>query len=316
MRSAVWLGEDRFEVQERPTPAPGSGEVRVGVEVCGVCLTDVHSAEGLFGDLKPPAVLGHEFAGVVEAVGPNVSELAPGDPVVCVGSGGFAEQIVLPVNRVFRVPPGVPIERAALVEPMTACVAAVQGGSIPLGATVLVTGAGPMGLIVLQLARRGGAARVLVSEPDPERRALARRLGAETALDPRQQPVPDMVRSLTDGQGAHVAFETAGHAVPLGECLEAVRHNGTVVVVGVNAANVHLDLDLYRYHPRNLTLRWSWGPAGFGDYARAVPAALPWLSQLQLAELVSHRFRLAEIRDAFAIARERKGLKALVQIRQ
>jgi threonine dehydrogenase-like Zn-dependent dehydrogenase len=310
------MGQDRFELQQRPTPEPGPGEVRVGVEVCGVCLTDVHSAEGLFGDLKPPAVLGHEVAGVVEAVGPNVAELFPGDPVVCIGSGGFAEQIVLPQNRVFRTPPGVPIERAALLEPMTACMAAVQGASIPLGATVLVTGAGPMGLIVLQLARRSGAARVLVSEPEPERRALARRMGAETTLDPRQQPVPQTVQSLTDGLGAHVAFETAGHTVPLGECLEAARHNGTVVVVGVNAANVHLDLDLYRYHPRNLTLRWSWGPAGFGDYARALPVALPWLSQLQLDELISHRFRLAEIQEAFTIARERKGLKALVQVRQ
>lgn len=310
------MGQDRFELEQRETLEPGPGEVRIGVQICGVCLTDVHSAEGLFGDLKPPAVLGHEFAGVVEAVGPNVSELAPGDQVVCIGTGGFAEQIVLPVNRVFRMPPDVPIERAALVEPMTACMAAVQGAAIPLGATALVTGAGPMGLIVLQLARRGGAARVLVSEPDPERRELARRMGAETTLDPRAHSVPDAVRSLTDGLGAHVAFETAGHAIPLGECLEAVRPNGTVVVVGVNAASVHLDLDLYRYHPRNLTLRWSWGPAGFGDYARAVPVALPWLSQLQLDELISHRFRLAEIREAFAIARERKGLKALVRVRE
>jgi L-iditol 2-dehydrogenase len=316
VRSGVWLGEDRFEIQEYPEPQPGPGQARVAVEVCGVCLTDVHSVDGAFGELVPPQVLGHEYAGRVEAIGPDVTDLQVGTHVVCVGSGGFTEQIVLPTSRIFRLPDGVPVELAALVEPLTACVAAVQGARIPFGGSVLITGAGPMGLILLQLVRRGGGARVFVSEPDASRRQLAVRLGAETAIDPVQASVPEAIKELTDGVGAAIAFETAGLAAPLVQCLEAVRDHGEVVIVGVNSATARLDLDLYRYHPRNLTLRWSWGPGDYLDFAHAIPAVLPWLGQLALQELISHHFDLAQLGEAFEVARARQGLKVLVHTRQ
>jgi 2-desacetyl-2-hydroxyethyl bacteriochlorophyllide A dehydrogenase len=316
VRSGVWLGGNRFEIEEGPEPQPGPGQARVGVEVCGVCLTDVHSVDGAFGGLVPPLVLGHEYAGRVEAVGPDVTDLQVGTHVVCVGTGGFAEQIVLPTSRIFPLPEGVPVELAALVEPLTACVAAVQGARIPFGSSALITGAGPMGLILLQLVLRRGAARVLVSEPSAERRQLAQRLGAETTIDPAQVSVPEAVKELTAGAGAAVAFETAGLAGPLVQCLESVRDHGEVVIVGVNAASARLDLDLYRYHPRNLTLRWSWGPGDYVDFAHAIPAVLPWLGQLSLRELISHRFDLAQLGEAFDVARARHGLKVLVHTRQ
>jgi 2-desacetyl-2-hydroxyethyl bacteriochlorophyllide A dehydrogenase len=306
------LGGDQFQVEERPQPEPGPGQARVAVAICGVCLTDVHSVDGAFGGLVPPQVLGHEYAGRVEAVGAGVTDLQIGTHVVCVGSGGFADQVVLPTSRLFRLPDGIPMELACLAEPLTACVAAVQGAHLPFGASVLITGAGPMGLILLQLVRRGGAARVFVSEPDPDRRRLASRLGAEATIDPTQHNVPEVVKQLTDGAGAAVAFETAGLAAPLVQCMDAVREHGEVVIVGVNAVNARLDLDLYSYHPRNLSLKWSWGPGDFGDFAHAIPAALPWLSQLSLGDLVSHHFGLGELSEAFGVARARRGLKVLV----
>jgi 2-desacetyl-2-hydroxyethyl bacteriochlorophyllide A dehydrogenase len=316
VRCGVWLGGNQFTIEHRPEPQPGSGQVRVAVHVCGVCLTDVHAVDGLFGGLTPPQVLGHECAGRVEALGADVTDFDVGANVVCVGSGGFAEQIVVSTNRLFRFSDAIPMERAALLEPLTACVAAVQGARLPLGASVLITGAGPMGLILLQLVRRGGGARVFVSEPDPARRELAVRLGAETAIDPTQRSVAEQVKELTNGAGAAVAFETAGLAAPLVQCLDAVRDHGEVVIVGVNAVSARLDLDLYTYHPRNLTLKWSWGPGDFGDFAHAIPAALPWLEQLALGELISHHFELGQLREAFGVARARQGLKVLVHTRR
>jgi L-iditol 2-dehydrogenase len=232
--------------------------------------------------------------------------------VVGIGSGGFAEQVVLPARSVFAVPEDVPLEHVALLEPIVACAGAIRSAGLSIGSSVLITGSGPMGLLLVQLARRGGAARVFVSEPSPERQRLALLLGAERVIDPTTTSVEATVREMTGGKGVDAAFETVGHAGPLHECLEAVGDGGTVVIVGVNAQSTPLELDLFRYHPRNLTIRWSWGPADFGDFARAVPICSVWLPQLKLDELISHRFALDQIAEAFEVARSRRGLKVLV----
>ena len=138
----------------------------------------------------------------------------------------------------------------------------MQNADLPMGASVLITGAGPMGLLTLQLARRGGAARILVSEPDPARRALALRLGAEQAIDPREASLPQVVATFTHGRGVDAAFECAGLAGPLAECLRAVGQRGTVVMVGVNSKAARLELPLYDFHYRDLRLIGSYGGAG------------------------------------------------------
>jgi threonine dehydrogenase-like Zn-dependent dehydrogenase len=313
MRCAVWLGGREFRIERRASPQPGPGQVRLAVHACGVCLTEVHGIDCNFPlRAAPPLVLGHEFVGIVDAVGAGVVGVEVGSHVVGIGSGGFAEQVVLPAGSVFTLPEDVPLEHAALLEPIVACAGAIQSARLAFGSSVLITGAGPMGLMLVQLARRGGAARVLLSEPSPERGRLAQRLGAEHIIDPSSTNVVETARQLTGGKGVDAAFETVGHADPLRDCLEAVGDGGTVVIVGVNSQAKPLELDLYRYHPHNLTLRWSWGPADYGDFARAVPRCTPWLQQLQLDGLISHRFTLDQITDAFEVARTRRGLKVLV----
>jgi L-iditol 2-dehydrogenase len=304
----VWTGGRDFRIEERPAPEPGPGLVRVRVHACGVCLTDVHAIDGLLRETLPPAVLGHEFAGVVDAAGPGVSEIAAGTAVACAGRGGFAEQVLLPVAQVFPVPDGVSLEEAALVEPLLCCNTAVQNAALPMGATVLVTGAGPMGLLTLQLARRGGASWAVVSEPDPARRALATRLGADAVLDPRAADVPAAVRDLTAGRGVDAAFECAGRPEPLADCLRAVVREGAVVMVGVNPRSVRLDLDLYDFHFRALRLIGSYGGAGRSGFA----GASRWLGRLALAPLISHRYDLEDIAGAFEVARAGSGMKVLV----
>ena len=311
MRCAVWLGERRFQIEDRASVEPGPGEVRLAIRACGVCLTEVHGIDGNFPIATPPHVLGHEFCGVVDAVGEGVA-LQPGIAAVGIGTGGFAEEIVLPANRVFALPDGVSLEYAALLEPLVACAAAVHDARVPFGSSVLITGAGPMGLLLVQLVKRGGAVRVFVSEPSPDRARLAMRLGADAIVDPRASNVVETIREQTEGRGVDASFETVGHAGPLRDCLDATRDRGQVVIVGVNSRSTPLELDLYVYHPRNLTLRWSWGPAGFGDFQQAVPKVMVWLRELQLEPLISHRYKLADIGAAFEMARDRQGLKVLV----
>jgi L-iditol 2-dehydrogenase len=308
MRCGVWIGEDRFEVQERPKPVPGPGQVRVRVEACGVCLTEVHSIQGAFGPTQPPRVMGHEVGGVVDQLGPEVNSVAVGTRVACAGRGGFADYVVVPAESVFPIPTGVPVEEAALVEPILCCATAVQNANLPMGADVLVTGAGPMGLILLQLARRGGAARIIVSEPRSARRDLARQLGADEVIDSTNADVGARVRDLTGSRGVDAAFETAGVPQPLADCVTAATQGGAIVLVGVNGRAARFEVELYDFHFRDLRLIGSYGGAGRGGFR----AAAGWLGQIQLQPFISHRFGLGDLAEAFAVAREGQGCKVLV----
>jgi threonine dehydrogenase-like Zn-dependent dehydrogenase len=310
MRAAVWTGGRSFELQEQPIPDPGPGQVRVRVHACGVCLTDVHTIDGLLPQTPPPRILGHEWGGTVDAIGTGVTGLEVGLPVACRLANGFAEAAIVDADRVYPLPPGAPLDEVTFVEPLTCCMSAVQNARLVVGSTALITGAGPMGLMLLQLARRGGAARVLVSEPNPLRRELARRLGADAVVDPNADVLAEEVAELTHGKGVDAAFETAGHPVPLNDCLASVGDGGTIVMVGINSVASTFQLPLYAFHRKNLTLRGSYAINGGGGFDQAVN----WLGQLDLAPIVSHRFGLAEIAEAFDVARTGRGSKVVVRI--
>jgi threonine dehydrogenase-like Zn-dependent dehydrogenase len=309
MRQVVWMGGDTMEMQERPAPEPGPGEVRVRVHACGVCMTEVHFAEGLVpASTPPPCVFGHEWAGTVDAVGAGVTGLAVGTPVSGASRGAFAEQLVLAAERAFPLPAGVPLDAGIFVEPLACCLTAVDVARPAAGTTALVTGAGPMGQMVAQLARLAGA-RALVSEPDPPRRALAVRLGAAAAVDPTRESWADAVAALSGGAGVDAAWETAGRPGPLADCLAAVRERGTVVMVGVNSSDAEMALPLYRFHRRQIRLQGVYGAGGV-DVFRAAAAMLP---RLELVPLISHRFGLGQVDEAFAAARVGAGSKVLVE---
>ncbi|MAG36333.1 MAG: hypothetical protein CL878_08825 [Dehalococcoidia bacterium] len=308
MRSAAWIGGREFEIREGPEPEPGPGEVRVRVRACGVCQTEVHIMDGLLTQINLPSMMGHEFGGEVEAIGADVTSLEVGMPVACqFGAGGYADQAVGPAERLFPLPDGVPVQHGALVEPMACIVAAVEQAELPMGATALLTGAGPMGLVVLQLASRSRAARVIVSEPNADRRALALRLGADQAVDPGEGHLEEVVAEATRGAGVAVAFESSGQPAALADCLRSVADGGSVMMVGVHPNEARIPLNLYDFHRSRLRLLGIWG--GGRDGFRA---AAQWLPHLELEPLISHRFELADIAEAFDVARTGEGLKILV----
>src|SRR5499425_3900032 len=206
MKVATWHGGTRFTIDEVPEPSAGPGQVVVAVETAGICGTDVHATQGLF-PYKPPLVLGHEYTGVVRAVGRGVSKRLIGRTVACEPSygcgacaecdagrvsqcqrctrvGGFAERVALPLHCVHPLPRGLDPVTAAMTEPAACCLAGLEQLRPPRGATVLVIGAGIMGLLTMVLARRRGARRLIVSDPIEERREFARRLGAAVTIDP------------------------------------------------------------------------------------------------------------------------------------
>ncbi|MGA1802507.1 zinc-dependent alcohol dehydrogenase family protein [Rhizobium sp. HT1-10] len=252
----------QLSVGEVAKPVPGSGELLVRVESCGICGTDRHILHGEFPS-TPPVTLGHEFSGIVEAVGPDTSGFSVGMRVTCdpniscglcsqcrsgrvnlcerlqaIGihrDGGFADYAILPVTQAFELPLDLDPLHGAFCEPLACCLHGVDMAKIETGASVVVLGGGVIGLLVVQLARLAGATRVVLVTRQAEKRALAERLGATATLDPGAgEPIaaicgPD---GLLPG-GADVVFECAGVAETVRQSPRMAKSGGTVVILGV-----------------------------------------------------------------------------------
>jgi len=328
MKVATWRGEARFTIDEVPDPAPGPGQVVVDINTAGICGTDIHATQGLF-PWKPPVVLGHEYTGVVRDVGRGVSRRLIGHVVACEPSygcgecaechagrvsqcprcvrvGGFAERVVLPARCVHPLPRGLDPVTAALTEPAACCLAGLEMFRMPPGATVLVIGGGLMGLLTMVLARRRGARRLILSDPLEERRSIARRLGAHIVVDPSPGGLSDRVMALTRGRGADVVCEAVGKPDLVAEAMRLVKPTGTVQLVGVSPLGSHLPLDLWDIHFREVRIL---GAFGRGAAFRRALALIPTLG---VKRLVTARFPLPRITEAFAHAAAGRGVKTVI----
>lgn len=277
---------------------PGAGQVLIRNTHCGICGTDLHEyAYGpIFIPKEPhpytgahgPQILGHEFGGVVEAVGAGVSHVKPGDRVsvqplimprkgdyyadrglfhlsgqlalagLSWGSGGMAERALLNDYNVQPIPEALDQEATALIEPAAVAVYACDRGGVTAGSSVLVTGAGPIGALALLAAKAAGATRLFVSDPNDTRLALARKILPEVVtLNPTRDNVGDAVRDGTEGGvGCDVAIECVGNEHALKACLDAVRKQGVVVQTGLHPHDNPLDWFAVTF--KDADIRGSW----------------------------------------------------------
>ena len=328
MRTATWRGGARFTLDEVPDPRPGPGQAVIAVHAAGICGTDVHATQGLF-PWTPPLVMGHEYTGVVQDVGRGVSRRLIGRAVACEPSygcgtcpeckeqrvsqcprctrvGGFAERVALPVANLHPLPSGLDLVTAALTEPASCCLAGLEQLTMPKGATVLVIGGGIMGLLTMVLAKRRGARRLILSDPIEERRMMARRVGASVLVDPTRESLRERVLALTKGRGADVVCEAVGKPELVAEALALVRPMGVLQLVGVNPQGSHLPLDLFDLHYREITIHGAFGRG------RAFRRALALMPRLGVTSLVTARFPLEKIEDAFAHATAGRGVKTVI----
>jgi L-iditol 2-dehydrogenase len=328
MKVATWRGENRFTIDEMPEPVADPGQVVVSVHAAGICGTDVHATQGLF-PWQPPLVLGHEYTGVVREVGRGVSRTLVGRVVgcepsygcgecaecaagrvsqcpKCVRVGGFAERVALPARAVHALPRGLDPVTAAMTEPTACCLAGLETFKMPRGATVLVIGGGIMGLVTMVLAGRRGAKRLILSDPIEERRQMARRLGAKVVVDPLRESLKDRVMELTHGRGADVVCEAVGKPQLVAEALTMTRPNGVLQLVGVNPKGSTLPLDLWDVHFREIRISSAFGRG------TAYRRALALMPKLGLKRLVTARFPLERIGEAFAHAAAGRGVKTMI----
>lgn len=318
MRASVLMAPGVLEVQERPVPEPGPREVLVRVTAVGTCGSDVHYfRHGRIGSyvLRAPMVLGHEPAGRIEAVGVDVPaarvgqrvSLEPGVPcrhcAHCLGGtynlcpdmrffatppidGAFAEYVVVAADFAHPVPDHVSDDAAALLEPLSVALWAHRKAGTTAGSRVLVAGAGPIGLLVAQVARALGASEIVVSDVDPRRRAAAAENGATTVLDPAADD--------PDGLGVDTFVDCSGAPPAVLAGLAAVRPGGTAVLVGMGADEMTLPVSALQ--SREVTLTGTFRYAGTWPTAVRLAAS----GAVELDRLVTGYVDLDHVADALS----------------
>jgi L-iditol 2-dehydrogenase len=299
VKIAVLQAPHRFDVVDAGVPEIAPDEVLVRVANCGVCASELDMWEGKSSTF--PWYPGHEVSGVVEDVGDEVTGFAPGDTVaVWVTGRGFAEYVA--VKAEYCLPAdGVPLD-LALAEPVACAVNTVELASTSLGDDVVIVGAGFMGNLVQSLVALRGPRRVIVADTRPDALERARALGATHVVHVGVEPLDEAVREATEGRGADVTFEVTGVQAPLDVLGDITRMSGKIVIVGYHQGE-----------PRSIPLgHWNWMAftivnAHFREVEtimRGMRIGMRLLTsgRLVLDRLVSHRFPLAEIGDAFATA--------------
>ncbi len=330
MKAAMWRGVEELFVEEIPVPTPGPLEVLVEVVACGVCGTDVHILEGKFPLFTPPRIIGHEYVGTVAVVGKDVTKVKVGDRVaveqglpcdrcyfcrdgrehLCTSRyahpGGFAEYTCVLERMCHRLPEGLSWEVAALAEPLACVLRVMDLTQVRSGDIALVQGGGTIGLIMTQVLLHGGITKVILSEPVPHRRALAKAVGA-IVVDPKTEDLAAILKRETDGLGPEYVFDCVGHPALLEEGIEFVQKGGTVFIVGVADPAAVASVRPYRLFEKEIRIKTSYmRPYTF---ARAVR----WLPHLNLRPLLGVEYPLAETKAAIHALRQSKGLKILVK---
>lgn len=339
MKGSFFLGNGRFEVREKEIPALGPRDVLIRNMAAGVCGTDVHIYHGEEGSaaVTPPVVLGHEYSGLVEAVGSDVTAVSVGDHVtvdpnmycgqcpncragkkqlcermVAVGvnfDGGFAEHSVVPEGQCFKLSPDLPYEVGAMAEPIACCLHGIDLAEIRPGQRVLVIGGGAIGLIMAQLARLSGAASVIVSEPIEMRRKIAMQVGADGTIDPMREDVRGRFQALTGRDGAEVVIECVGKAVAVKQAVAAAAPGAMLMLFSVPSVGATFELPLFDIFKKELTIRGSM--VNPDTHARAV--ALLNAGRLQIEPLITHRFPLANVEEAIKMQMSAESIKVLVK---
>ena len=333
MRAGVYRGEGRVVVESVPIPAIGEGEVLFRVAACGICGTDIKKIH--HGFVKPPQILGHELAGTVVEVGRGVKKFKAGDRVVsfhhipcgacfycehklfsqCAGykktgltagfdpnGGGFAEYVrAMPwiVERgMIALPHDVSFEEATFVEPVNTCLKAVRKARVAPGETVLTMGQGPIGMLLMLLAKYE-AATVYTSDPMPVRRAASVRFGAAEAFDPAEVDLLKEMRTRTDGRGADVVLLAVANPALVAEALAIVRPGGRVLLFAHNDPVLRLEFPAAAVGIEEKEI--------LGAYSADVDmqdesAKLVFGKKLPLRDMISHRFPLERIAEALELA--------------
>ncbi|MCR5674760.1 MAG: NAD(P)-dependent alcohol dehydrogenase [Lachnospiraceae bacterium] len=344
-KGAFMRGTDHMIIKEIERPEPKAGEVLVKLEYVGICGSDVHYYHsGKCGsyevDLNEDFMLGHECAGTVAALGEGVTSLAVGDPVclepgITCGQCAFCksgkynlcpdvvflatppvqgcneEYIAFPENMCFKLPENVSTKEGALIEPLSVGFHAANQGGVGVGDTVVILGAGTIGLTTLLSCKAHGAGRIIVADLVDAKLKKASELGATEIINSKAEDPLARIRELTGGQGADVVFETAGSPVTIAQTPHVVKRGGTIVLVGI-AAVEEINYNFAQIMDKEATIK------SVFRYRNIFPKAVAAVASgaIDVKGLVTHEYAFDDIEEAYneAVRNKTDLIKAVIKI--
>jgi (R,R)-butanediol dehydrogenase / meso-butanediol dehydrogenase / diacetyl reductase len=349
LKAALWYDAKDIRVEQITEPIVDKDQVKIKVEYCGICGSDLHeyAAGPIFipvgephpiSNDKAPIVMGHEYTGEVVEIGANVTDISIGDRVcvepiyncgkcasclkghynVCEqlgfiglsgGFGGFSEYSVLPSKMVHKIPENMTWEQAALVEPTAVAVHAVRQSELRIGDSVAVFGTGPIGLLVIQAAKAAGASQIIAVEVSPERREIAKQLGADVIINPIEVNPVEAIKQITNGLGVDIAFEVAGIEVTINTAIESTRSEGNVVNISIWEKPASIPMNNFILTERKMT--------SIIAYRNIFPQVIQLIAngRIQAAELITKKISLENIvSEGFeALIKNKAQIKILVK---
>ncbi|HAX51848.1 zinc-dependent alcohol dehydrogenase family protein [Muricomes intestini] len=338
MKAAVYHGRHDLRVEEVPERALESNEVKIKVKYCGICGTDVHIYNGDPGAfaVNPPLIPGHEFSGIVAEVGSQVKKFKVGDKVsgdpndmcgecyfcknamqqfctdnIGVGTtvdGGFAEYVIMREKQVYKVPDDLSYKAAAMAEPMSCCIHGIDLCQIKPGDTVLVMGGGPIGVIMLQLAKNAGASKVILSEPVEEKRTLALTLGADLTVNPLEEDVEKFLAA--NCENVNVVIECVGNIHTQEDAVRFAGKGATIMYFGLSSPEEGFSIkpdDIFR---KELHITSSFiNPYTFERAIQVLASG-----KIDVESIITNVVPLDDIADVFVKPEYRKSGKVMIQV--
>ncbi len=286
MKSAVFYGKHDLRVENSPMPKVGPEDILIQVKACGICGTDVHIYEGDKGaaEVTPPTILGHEFSGVIAEVGSNVTKYKVGDRV-CIDpncycgkcdfcrngiahyctdmigygttvNGGFAEYCSVNQRQVYKLGDNTTFEQGAMTEPVACCLHGMDMCNIHPGSNVVVIGGGMIGLLMLQLSKLAGAARVALLEPVERKRVVAKKLGADILIDPINENVEEELKKA-GMTWVNTVIECVGKTATIQQAIDIVGNKGTVMMFGLTKPDDTIAVKPFQIFQKEIELKSS-----------------------------------------------------------
>jgi threonine 3-dehydrogenase len=324
-------------LEDVPEPDFGINDVKIRVHLTGICGTDLHIYEWdewARSTVRPPMVIGHEFVGEIVAVGSNVADFHPGElisgegHVVCgrcrnclagrrhlcahtqgVGvnrPGAFAEYIVLPMSNIWRHNPEINPEIAAIFDPFGNAVHTALSFPV-LGEDVLITGAGPIGIMAAAVARHAGARHVVITDLNPYRLALAEKLDVTLAVDPRKTPLKEVQKKLGMIEGFDVGLEMSGNPAAFRELLQNMSHGGKIAMLGLPSSEMAID-----WHQVIFSMLTIKGIYGREMYETWYKMTVMLESGLDISPVITHRLSYGDYEEGFEVMRSGESGKVIL----
>ena len=326
---------EKLELVNINKPQVGPQDLLVRVAAGGICGTDPHILHGVY-PAKFPIIPGHEYAGIVEAVGAEVEGFGVGDHVtvdpnivcnacyfchrgkshlcknlVALGvdlAGGFAEYSIVPATQAYLVPKELSLTHATLAEPLACCIRGVDLCNVESGDRVVIFGVGPIGAIILQLLRLQGASQVIVVEPQEGRRRMAEKLGASEVLDPQTDRPVEAIRDEFP-EGVEVVFDCSGHPDAIRNTLKVVMRGGTIMWFGICAKEHDMEVNPFWLSDNEITIRGSYN----NPYTHSRAIDLLISGRLNADAIVTHRFPLKNAKEAYQLTGSSECLKVVIE---